>query len=524
MDTLLPIKLPPGMRNTGTAYQSKGRWYTGNLVRFFQDTIQPIGGWTAQANVGATVSAGSFVVGRTYIILTVGSTDFTAIGASANTVGIRFTATGIGAGTGTATKAIGGVPRAMISYGVVSGYSVTVVGTTNGLYAVRAGTIYDITPAAITTNDTSRMWQLSLFGSVLLAVASTPEGADALVEWSGNTGAVATAVSPAQSALSVIATPERFLVLIGPTSGPSRAVKWATQESYSDFVATTTNSAGDFTLETEGHIQCARQGHNQTLIWTTADLWGMTYVGGEFIQQFNKLGAQCGIIGRNAVAVNDGTAFWMGHNGFYAYDGFVKPIPCDVQDYVFGSLNTLYAHLIWALNNPTFGEVTWFYPHAAQTEVTRYATYNYRENHWVTGTLVRTCGVPFVQSISTLNTYKPVLAGTTGALFDHETGSARNSEGTPSLESGPIELGDGDRLMSIQKIIPDDDTAGDVTLTIYTAPNPDTAETSNGPYTLTAQTSVRLKARQVRIKLTEAVATAWRVGVLRLGVLPSSRR
>lgn len=52
---------------------------------------------------GATITAGSFVVDYTYTILTVGTTDFTLIGASANTVGIVFVATGVGAGTGTAT-------------------------------------------------------------------------------------------------------------------------------------------------------------------------------------------------------------------------------------------------------------------------------------------------------------------------------------------------------------------------------------------------------------------------------------
>jgi hypothetical protein len=35
--------------------------------------------------------------------VSVGTTDFTAIGASASTIGIVFTATGVGAGTGTAT-------------------------------------------------------------------------------------------------------------------------------------------------------------------------------------------------------------------------------------------------------------------------------------------------------------------------------------------------------------------------------------------------------------------------------------
>jgi type IV pilus assembly protein PilY1 len=52
-----------------------------------------------------SVNAGSFVVGTNYVIASVGTTSFTSIGASANTVGTIFTATGAGSGTGTATIA-----------------------------------------------------------------------------------------------------------------------------------------------------------------------------------------------------------------------------------------------------------------------------------------------------------------------------------------------------------------------------------------------------------------------------------
>jgi hypothetical protein len=51
----------------------------------------------------STVPAGRFVVGRTYIIASLGSTDFIAIGAAANQLGTTFVATGMGAGSGTAT-------------------------------------------------------------------------------------------------------------------------------------------------------------------------------------------------------------------------------------------------------------------------------------------------------------------------------------------------------------------------------------------------------------------------------------
>ncbi|MBT8449308.1 MAG: hypothetical protein KJO69_06440 [Gammaproteobacteria bacterium] len=55
---------------------------------------------------GSTVTAGSFVTDVEYEILTIGTTDFTLIGASANTIGVRFTATGAGTGTGTADTVV----------------------------------------------------------------------------------------------------------------------------------------------------------------------------------------------------------------------------------------------------------------------------------------------------------------------------------------------------------------------------------------------------------------------------------
>jgi len=52
-----------------------------------------------------TVNAGSFVTGDYYQIRSVGTTDFTLVGAASNTVGLRFEATGAGTGTGVATQA-----------------------------------------------------------------------------------------------------------------------------------------------------------------------------------------------------------------------------------------------------------------------------------------------------------------------------------------------------------------------------------------------------------------------------------
>jgi hypothetical protein len=58
---------------------------------------------------GGTIMAGNFDIGTQYTILSVGTTNFVAIGAASNNVGVSFTATGVGSGTGTATPS--GVPK-----------------------------------------------------------------------------------------------------------------------------------------------------------------------------------------------------------------------------------------------------------------------------------------------------------------------------------------------------------------------------------------------------------------------------
>lgn len=61
-------------------------------------------GYQALNANGRSVTAGSFVVGVSYTIQSIGTTDFTLIGAASNTVGVVFTATGVGTGTGTAAS------------------------------------------------------------------------------------------------------------------------------------------------------------------------------------------------------------------------------------------------------------------------------------------------------------------------------------------------------------------------------------------------------------------------------------
>ena len=74
---------------------------------FYVDTLDINGTWYRE-NIISTIptGAGNFIIGQIYIISSIGNieapTDFKSIGSSANRVGLKFKATGVGTGTGTA--------------------------------------------------------------------------------------------------------------------------------------------------------------------------------------------------------------------------------------------------------------------------------------------------------------------------------------------------------------------------------------------------------------------------------------
>lgn len=100
------VSVGTGLNTSGGMYrfsQSLGdtpRLQLGNGAASYNYTVA---GGLVLINPLTTVTAGSFVIGVEYTILTAGTTNFTLIGAANNNVGTVFIATGIGTGTGTAT-------------------------------------------------------------------------------------------------------------------------------------------------------------------------------------------------------------------------------------------------------------------------------------------------------------------------------------------------------------------------------------------------------------------------------------
>jgi hypothetical protein len=82
-------------------YETK-KWCTADTDVNYLSTLATSGTSLEDIDSAYNITAGSFVVGKQYTIRSIGTTDYTLIGAVANTVGVLFTATGAGSGTGVA--------------------------------------------------------------------------------------------------------------------------------------------------------------------------------------------------------------------------------------------------------------------------------------------------------------------------------------------------------------------------------------------------------------------------------------
>lgn len=491
---LLPLKLPPGVVRSGTEYGSKGRYYDSWLVRWTDDgTLKPIGGWRTR-----TTGSPSVVTGKA---------------------------------------------RALLAWKDNSEITWLMTGTHSHLYVQdRAGQLCDVTPAGfvggsadasasggygagvygVGTFGTPRadsslvsdatVWTLDTFGQYPVAISSTD---GKLYQWDLMTAHRATAVAGAPNGKAVIVTPERFCFVLG-TADP-RTVSWPDQESLSVWSADATNQAGDFALQTAGRLMCGKAIKGGTLLFTDLDVHLAQYIGGQLVYSFDRVGTACGIISRQAVAALDAQAVWMGKTGFWLFNGYVQPLACEVQDYVFSDLNALQVSKTSCVRDAANCEVTWFYCSGASSEIDRCVVWNYKSNWWSLGRPSRTCGTD-----SGVFTY-PILIDAGGVVYEHDVGFGY--DGTlPYAEGGPIELGNGDAVMNAEWLIPDDRTAGDVTATFTYRFSPDGAETTVGPIALNARTAVRIEARQLKLRYSGARLTNWRVGEPRLDVRPAGMR
>jgi hypothetical protein len=177
---------------------------------------------------GYTVTAGAFTVGANYLITSVGTTDFIAIGASANATGILFTATGVGSGTGTAqySRTVQAKLRETVS---VKDFGAVGDGVTNDTAAIQAAL----------TSLTSGGTLIIPTGTYKLTSGLTVSANEITVQCQGDAVLNWTVLGAATNAVTVSAN--NFTWTGGIVNGPSSAV-YVANERFISMIGTSTSS------------------------------------------------------------------------------------------------------------------------------------------------------------------------------------------------------------------------------------------------------------------------------------------
>ena len=493
---LIPLKIPPGVYRVGTDYEGSNRWRDANLIRWHQGSMRPVGGWREKADASSLITAAPRAM-HTWI-------DNGAVSRSviASCNELVYVAPGGTSNDITPSGFTTGNVDAEVNYAFGGGFY------GSGLYGVRrsgTGTFQEC--------DT---WALDNWGEYLVGCC-TSDGK--LYEWQNDPAVIAAQISNSPtSCKGLIVTEERFLFALQAGGNP-RKISWSDREDNTTWTAAATNEAGDIELQTNGEIMCAARMRGRTIIVTNTDAHIATYQGPPYVYGFERVGTACGAISRKALVAIDEGAFWMGSEAFYMFDGSVaRQMSCDVQDYIFSNANKNQASKAFAVHNSEYGEIWWFYPSQAATECDSYVVYDYLENHWEIGQIDRTCGAD--QGVFS----DPLWVDATGVIYEHEIHGIGHGSYTPYAETGPISLGNGDVIMKVNKLIPDEDTQGEVQVKFKTRFHPNDTEREYGAFTMDNPTSVRFSGRQIRMRVEATGNEDFRVGIMRVNAEPGGSR
>jgi|TARA_R110000850_G_scaffold26027_4_gene74858 hypothetical protein len=308
-------------------------------------------------------------------------------------------------------------------------------------------------------------------------------------------------------------------------------VRWSSDDNFVDWAVTTDNTAGDQRLQIGTKIIAMVASREEIIISTDLALYGMTFVGGDFVFSFRLLATEVGAAGINTMINIDNTVYWMGTRGFFRYTGVVEELPCPVKHFVFSRMRLNYQDKTIVGNNKKHSECTWYYPSdegdTDNPEPDSYVTFNYLEQAWTIGSLARTAWSDSIGFRSV-----PFAFDKEGYLYNQETGTTADGAAMNSfVETSPRELTEsGDNLYLVDKIIPD--VTMSATTNLYVELNtkkyPNSTKVTKGPFTVTSSTtklSTRAKGRQISMKIySTGTEDEWSLGDFRLNATKDSLR
>jgi hypothetical protein len=496
--------------------------------------------FSGAATLGGTITA--TVLNQEYQITAITSSSAYTITAK-DTSGSTVTANASDSGNG-GSSVVG-------AYQINVGLDTTVSGSGWGAGTWGRGT-WDSASSLLAAGATLRLWGNDNFGEDLLF--NVRDGG--IYYWDKSGGLIRAvaldslgtdATIPTIAKQVMVSDRDRHVIAFGCDGEASigtqdpMLIRFSDQGSLSTWQSAAENTAGELSLGSGSEIVTAIETRQQILVLTDVSAYSMQFLGPPFTFGINLISENITVMAPNAAKAVDDMVFWMGQDDFYMYNGQVQKMPCSIKSYIFNDFNASQSEKVTAGLNSSFNEIWWFYPSSDSAENDRYAIYNYVEQVWYYGTLARTVWID--RGINT----QPLAAGTDNYLYNHELGlddgsTAPNTAITSYITSSQLDLGDGESLAFIRRIIPDvtfdgstsDAPAANFIIKTRNFPGGTYNATSTNAVTrsatvpveqYTTQAHVRLRGRSFTFELQSTIAqTQWRLGAPRVDVRPDGRR
>jgi hypothetical protein len=334
-------------------------------------------------------------------------------------------------------------------------------------------------------------------------------------------------------------------------------IRWSDQNNQYVWTPDATNQAGSIRLSHGSNIVAALQTRQEIVVITDSSVYSLQYLGTPVVWGTQLLSDNITIASQNAATLASGVVYWMGVDKFYAYDGRVQTLNCDLRRYIFNDFNTAQISQVYAGTNEAFNEVWWLYCSSGQNYQNKYVIYNYLERTWYYGTIGRTAWfdsglIPYPLA----TTYNQNTG--TGYLIAHENGLNDNSTETPQplnayISSSEFDIQEGHKFGFVWRMLPDitftnstaspTGTAPQVTMTLYGLYNSGSGviDTKNGtvlqttsgvtgssyviPEGFTGQIYTRVRGRQMIFEISSnQLNTAWQLGAVRADIREDGRR
>jgi len=499
---IVPLDIPPGFYKNGTPYAKRGRYENGSLARYHDGSYRPIGGWVRR-NVSSTDEPIAALVAdaddetvrdmiawrdNSQVLNIVFFSNLKVYHLSALNVVTDVTPAGYTA-INSSKDASSDRGYGLGPYGL-GPYGVTI----------------DLTGGEVTPPD---RWYFDTFGEVLLFGAINNDDIYELDLSDLSTSVVTNA--PTDNA-DICITEQRQVFVVGADGDPRR-VRASEVEDRTLWTAATDNQAINRVLPGDGLLLRCIPVNNQILIIGEKDAHVAQYIGPPYVYSIDQIGVNCGPITPKAAIGAGSFVVWWGRRNFWLYDGSLQELPCEVIDFLYDDYNPGQVSKISTLTISEYSEVWWLYQSSSASEIDSYVAWNYKNNVWHTGRLKRTAGTDKGA------TTQEIMVDQDGQIFNHElAGVYPLNEGDVFVETGPLDIANGEVNMAVRAIYPDTEALSDVSYTLYARQFPTGTEQAK-TYTAANPTKTRIQGRSIRMRV-DLNSAAAEHGTVRFDVAP----